>query len=64
MNIIRSEGFRAAALLFAILNLGFFPFLWGKKTLLESAQAAPSILITGSWAGVPSALKFPTTFMR
>jgi hypothetical protein len=61
MKIIRSEGFRAAALLFAILNLGFFPFLWGNKTLLDSAQAAPSILATGSWAGVPSAHKFAKT---
>jgi hypothetical protein len=60
-RIIRSESFRAVALLFVILNLCFLPFIWGNKTLLDSAQEASSVMPTGAWAGAPSALKFSTT---
>jgi hypothetical protein len=56
-----SESFRAIALLFVILNLCFLPFVWGNKTLLDSAQEASSVMPTGVWAGAPSALKFSKT---
>lgn len=60
-NFSRSEGIRAVALLFIILNLCFLPFTWGNKTLLDSAEEAPSVMPTGAWAGPPSTLKFSTT---
>jgi hypothetical protein len=57
---VRGESFRAIAILLGILNLCFLPFTWGNKTLLDSAQEGPSVMPTGAWAGVPSALKFST----
>jgi membrane protein YfhO len=60
-RIARSEHFRALALLFIILNLCFLPFVWGNKTLLDSAQEASSVMPTGAWAGAPSPLKFSKT---
>lgn len=42
----RGETWIAAGVLLLILNAVFFPFLWGKKTLLASS-VAPSILPTG-----------------
>ena len=60
-KMTRSESFRAIALLFAILNLSFFPILWGNKNLLDSAQEASSIMPDGAWAGKAATLKLPKT---
>ncbi len=46
-----TDSVRAALVLVFILHLCFFPCIWGKKTLLESAREAPSILWQGAWAG-------------
>jgi hypothetical protein len=43
------EWLRAAVVLFVILNVVFFPFLWGGKTLLNSAWNAPSIMPSGAY---------------
>lgn len=48
------EAVRAALVLFFILSVCFFPFIWGSKTLLESARDTPSILAQGAWAGQPT----------
>src|SRR5205823_10634554 len=50
-HIRLSETAQAGFWLFFVLNLCFFPCIWGKKTMLESARDAPSILFQGSWAG-------------
>ncbi len=52
------DGFRAAVFLLIVLNLCFFSSIWGGKTLLASAKAAPSIMPSGSWAGRHDAPKF------
>ena len=59
--LYRSESFRAVAILLGILNICFFPCIWGNKTLLESAQSSPSIMPTGAWAGPAVAVKFGKT---
>lgn len=43
------ETFRAALILVVILHVLYFPCLWGNRSLLESAQDAPSILFQGAW---------------
>ncbi len=58
---MRSESFRAAAILLGILNICFLPCIWGNKTLLESAQSSPSVMPTGAWAGPAVAVKFAKT---
>ena len=55
----RSESCRAALILFGLLNLCFFPFLWGDKTFLESARGQPAVLPQGAWVGPPLAVPFP-----
>jgi hypothetical protein len=50
---VKKESIQAALVLIALLHICFFPCLWGKKTLLESARAAPSIVQRGAWAGNP-----------
>jgi hypothetical protein len=60
-RIVRSESFRAAAILLGILNICFLPCIWGNKTLLESAQSSASVMPTGAWAGPPAAVKFAKT---
>jgi hypothetical protein len=52
-SVWRNEHVRAAGVLLFLLHACFYPCIWGKKTLLESARAAPSILWQGSWAGKP-----------
>lgn len=49
----RSETSRAALILIFILHICFFQCLWGGRTLLESAQDAPSILLGGAATGKP-----------
>ncbi len=50
---IAHDTFRAALILLLVLNIEFFPFIWGKKTFLESAQFCASVLPKGAWAGKP-----------
>ena len=45
------DGNRAALLLALVLNVLFFPFIWGDKTFLESARTQPSIMPNGAWSG-------------
>ncbi len=52
-NVWRQESCRAALVLAFLLHACFFQCLWGGRTLLESAQDAPSILFRGAWAGKP-----------
>lgn len=49
-KLLRSESTLAAAILIIILNIVFFPCVWGNKTMLESARLWPSIMPTGAWA--------------
>lgn len=50
-KLIAREGCRAALLLILILNLLFFPCIWGHKSMLDSAQLCASILPSGAWSG-------------
>jgi hypothetical protein len=47
--LIKKEGTRASLVLALILNIVFFPALWGGKTLLMSARDAPSIMKVGAY---------------
>jgi Bacterial membrane protein YfhO len=49
-RVFRSESSRAALILIVILNILFFPCVWGNKTMLESARLWPSIVPTGALA--------------
>lgn len=49
--VLKTEGCRAALILILILNILFFPCIWGQKSMLDSAQLCPSIVPTGSWSG-------------
>jgi len=49
-QLFRSESFRAALFLILLLNVDFFPCIWGDRTLLQSAQNVSSILPSGAWA--------------
>jgi len=48
-----SESLQAAIVLALLLNVFFFPFLWGNKTLLLSARGAPSIMPDGAAGDAP-----------
>ena len=50
-TVLNREGCGAALILLLILNILFFPCIWGHKSMLDSAQLCPSILPTGSWSG-------------
>lgn len=52
-RLFLSESGSAALILIVILNIVFFPCIWGNKTLLESARLWPTIVPTGAWAGKP-----------
>ncbi len=55
------EGARAALILLALLVLCFLPFVFGNKTLLESARQASSIMPYGAWKGKIVSSTFATT---
>ncbi len=52
------ESLRAGLILALLLNLCFFPCIWGKRTLLESAQGVASILPGGAWGGRHAEIQF------
>ena len=52
---------RAALLLFFILDIAFFPCIWGNKTFLASARDAASIMPYGAWEGQHRTPRFPKT---
>src|SRR6266700_901371 len=60
-KMVRTETFRAVAILIGVLHISFLPCIWGNRTLLASAQDAPSIMPSGAWAGPPSGLLFSRT---
>lgn len=45
------EGYRAVLILIFVLNVLFFPFVWGHKSMLDSAQLCSSIMPNGAWSG-------------
>ena len=47
--LLHREGVRASLILALILNVIFFPALWGNRTLLASAWSAPSIMLGGAY---------------
>ena len=47
--LLHREGVRASLILALILNVIFFPALWGNRTLLASAWSAPSIMPGGAY---------------
>lgn len=55
---VREDGSRATllavAILFVILNVVFFPYLWGGRSLQESIDHTPSLYPTGSVPVAPS----------
>src|SRR5579872_6813700 len=51
--LYRREAWIAASILLLVLNAVFFPFLWGRKTLLSSSNLAPSIMATGAFGSRP-----------
>src|SRR5690242_6315897 len=57
---INREDIRAALILLILLVLCFLPFVFGNKTLLESARGASSIMPNGAWSGKTA----PTAFAR
>jgi hypothetical protein len=59
--LARREGCCAALILLLILNVLFFPFLWGQRSMLDSAQLCPSVLSRGSWSGKPAYLRWSKT---
>jgi hypothetical protein len=50
---MKMEGIRASLILAFILNVVFFPALWGDKTLLLSARDASSIIKAGAYFQEP-----------
>lgn len=48
--LLKTDGIRASLILALILNVVFFPALWGGKTLLMSTRDAPSIMPTGAYS--------------
>lgn len=57
-KIIRSELFRATAILVIILHVCFLPELWGNKNLMAGAQLAGSVMPYGAFAGKPSLMSY------
>ncbi len=47
-RMIGSELLHAGLILMAVLNVAFFPALWGNRTLLTSAAEVPTIYMTGA----------------
>jgi hypothetical protein len=60
-RILRTESFRAVAILIGVLHIPFFPCIWGNKTLMASSQDAPSVMPWGAWAGPRSTSRFSRT---
>ena len=58
--VLARESFRAAIILLLILNINFFPFIWGHKTMLASAEYS-SVLPNGAWGKHSGALTYPKT---
>src|SRR5438105_15194259 len=49
-SLLRKKQARlAAAVLLLILNAAFFPFIWGKKTLLSSSNITASVMPSGAF---------------
>lgn len=48
-QLVRTEGIRGSLILALILNVVFFPALWGGKTLLMSSRDAASIMPSGAY---------------
>jgi hypothetical protein len=51
---MKMERVKAALILGLVLNVVFFPTLWGGKTLLMSSWDAPSIMPSGAFSIMPS----------
>jgi hypothetical protein len=49
-----NETVQAALVLGLLVNIFFFPFVWGNQTLLQSARAAPTITPLGAAADAPA----------
>jgi Bacterial membrane protein YfhO len=47
--LLRYQSLRAALILALILNVIFFPVIWGNRTLLSSAWDAPSVMLAGAY---------------
>jgi hypothetical protein len=60
-RIVRTESFRAVAILIGVLHIPFSPCIWGNKTLMASSKDAPSITESGAWAGPPAGFRFSRT---
>jgi hypothetical protein len=58
---MRSETLQAVVVLFAVLNAGFYPSLWGNRTLMMSARDVHSVLPAGAYGAVtaPSLVRSP-----
>ena len=56
---MKNETARAAIVLIVVLQICFFPFFWAGKTLLSSAEDAPSIVHDGAAVGSPTDLPLP-----
>jgi hypothetical protein len=50
-RILRRDSFCAVVILVLVLQICFFPFIWGDSTLLESSRNVESILPDGAWTG-------------
>ncbi len=59
--VLRREGLHAALILLLLLNLLFFPCIWGHKSLLKSAELCASVLPTGAWDGKPVPVRLSQT---
>lgn len=59
--VLRRPGLHAALILLLLLNVLFFPCIWGHKSLLKSAELCASVLPTGAWAGKPVPVRWSQT---
>lgn len=51
-RFIKKESFQASVFLIVILNIFFFPVIWGNKTLMTSVKDAASIMPYGAYGDV------------
>lgn len=52
LRLVKKNAFQASVFLIVILNIFFFPVIWGNKTLLTSIKGVPSIMPYGAYGGV------------
>lgn len=60
-NLFKNKHIKVCIILLLLLNVFFFPVLWGNKTLMSGARDAPSIMPGGAYGDVSPPRKFYRT---